>query len=113
MKLIDNIEFSHGKEVVISHKVFYVKDAADNYIRDDTRTVKSTIERNEMVEYMAANEMAEYVRSYIGMKKWKIVLSSGTINIFKKQKKVNHKSREEVKEKVVTEKKKVRKNKVN
>ena len=86
MKLIDNIEFSHGKEVVISRKVFYIRDG-DNWVRDDTRTVPATIERNEMPDYMSANEMAEYVRDYIGVKKWKIVLSSGTINIFKKKKK--------------------------
>jgi len=108
MKLIDNIEFSHGKEVVISHKVFYVKDDNDNYVRDDTRTFPSTIQNNEMPDYMSANDMAEYVRDYIGIKKWKIVLSSGTINIFKKKKKVEHEVIEEPKKPV----KKTKKNKV-
>lgn len=87
MKLIDNLEFSHGKEVVLSRKVFYIRDG-DNWVRDDTRTAPSTIENNEMPDYMNANDMADYVRDYIGVKKWKIVLSSGTINIFKKKKKV-------------------------
>jgi len=108
MKLIDNIEFSHGKEVVISHKVFYVKDDNDNYVRDDTRTFPSTIQNNEMPDYMSANDMAEYVRDYIGLKKWKIVLSSGTINIFKKKKKVKPEVIEEAKKPL----KKTKKNKV-
>jgi hypothetical protein len=111
MKLIDNIEFSHAKEVVISHKVFYVKDDADNYVRDDDRTAPSTIQNNEMPDYMSANDMAEYVRDYIGVKRWKIVLSSGTINIFKKKRKINKEVVEEVKK--PSKVKKVKKNKVN
>jgi len=111
MKLIDNIEFSHAKEVVISHKVFYVKDDADNYIRDDDRTAPTTIQNNEMPDYMSANDMAEYVRDYIGVKKWKIVLSSGTINIFKKKRKINNELPEKVTKSVKV--KKVKKNKVN
>jgi len=111
MKLIDNIEFSHAKEVVISHKVFYVKDDADNYIRDDARTAPSTVQNNEMPDYMSANDMAEYVRDYIGVKRWKIVLSSGTINIFKKKRKVNHDPVEKTKKAVKV--KKTKKNKVN
>lgn len=85
MKLIDNIEFSHAKEVVISRKVFYLH-VGDNWVRDDTRTVKSTIENDGMPDCMSANEMAEYIRDYIGVKRWKIVLSSGTVNIFKPKK---------------------------
>jgi hypothetical protein len=111
MKLIDNIEFSHAKEVVISHKVFYVKDDADNYIRDDDRTAPTTIQNNEMPDYMSANDMAEYIRDYIGVKKWKIVLSSGTINIFKKKRKINNETIENVKKPAKV--KKVKKNKVN
>jgi hypothetical protein len=111
MKLIDNIEFSHAKEVVISHKVFYVKDSADNYVRDDERTAPTTIQNNEMPDYMSSNDMAEYVRDYIGVKKWKIVLSSGTINIFKKKRKINKEVVEEVKKPVKA--KKIKKNKVN
>jgi hypothetical protein len=111
MKLIDNIEFSHAKEVVISHKVFYVKDDADNYVRDDERTAPTSIENNVMPDYMSANDMAEYVRDYIGVKRWKIVLSSGTINIFKKKKRVNHKIIEEVKKPAKV--KKTKKSKVN
>jgi hypothetical protein len=107
MKLIDNIEFSHAKEVVISHKVFYVKDDADNYVRDDERTAPTTIQNNEMPDYMSAHDMAEYIRDYIGIRKWKIVLSSGTINIFKKGKK--NKKVEEVNNKV---KKSVKRSKV-
>ena len=53
-----------------------------------------------MPDCMSANEMADYVRDYIGLKKWKIVLSSGTINIFKKNKKVKH-NHEEIKADVV------------
>jgi hypothetical protein len=110
MKLIDNIEFSHAKEVVISHKVVYIKDDYDGWVRDDTRTNPKSIQNNEMPDYMNANDMAEYVRDYIGIKKWKIVLSSGTINIFKKKKKVNHEIEEVKKPEKV---KKVKKNKVN
>ena len=110
MKLIDNIEFSHAKEVVISHKVVYIKDDDDGWVRDDTRTDPRSVENNVMPDYMSANDMAEYVRDYIGVKRWKIVLSSGTINIFKKKKRVNHKI-EEVKKPVKI--KKVKKNKVN
>jgi len=110
MKLIDNIEFSHGKEVVISHKVFYIRDG-DNWVRDDERTAPSTIENNEMPDYMSANDMAEYVRDYIGLKKWKLVLSSGTINIFKKKKKVKHEIIETVTKPAKV--KKVKKTKVN
>lgn len=105
MKLIDNIEFSHGKEVVISRKVFYIRDG-DNWVRDDTRTASSTIKNDEMPDYMSANEMAEYVRDYIGVKKWKIVLSSGTINIFKKNKKIKVQEPEQPKKSGKTKKNK-------
>lgn len=111
MKLIDNIEFSNAKEVVISHKVFYIRDSANNYVRDDARTASSTIQNNEMPDCMNANDMAEYVRDYIGIKRWKIVLSGGTINIFKKKKKVKHEIIEEVKKPAKV--KKTKKDKVN
>jgi hypothetical protein len=111
MKLIDNIEFSHAKEVVISHKVVYVKDDDDGWVRDDTRTAPTSIENNVMPDCMSANEMASYVRDYIGVKRWKIVLSSGTINIFKKKKKVKQEIIEEVKKPAKV--KKTKKNKVN
>ena len=88
MRLCYNIEMSHVKEVVISHKVFYVKNEENDYIMDTKRTQKSTIKKNVMPDEMSANDMAEYVRDYIGVKRWKIVISSGTINIFKKPKKV-------------------------
>lgn len=87
MKIIDNVEFSHVKEVVISRKVFYVKDAdEDCYIRDDMRTKQSSIDNNVMPDCLSSNEMASYVRDYVGVKRWKIVFSSGTINIFKPSK---------------------------
>ena len=88
MKLCYNIEMSHVKEVVISHKVFYVKNEDNDYIMDTKRTQKTTVKKNVMPDEMSANDMAEYVRDYIGVKRWKIVISSGTINIFKKPKKV-------------------------
>ena len=88
MKLCYNIEMSHVKEVVISHKVFYIKNEDNDYIMDTERTQKTTIKKNVMPDEMSANDMAEYVRDYIGVKRWKIVISSGTINIFKKPKKV-------------------------
>lgn len=88
MKLCYNIEMSHVKEVVISHKVFYTKDKKDNYVLDVKRTPETTIAKDVMPKLMGANDMAEYVRDYIGVKRWKIVLSSGTINIFKKPKKI-------------------------
>ena len=88
MKLCYNIEMSHVKEVVISHKVFYTKDKKDNYVLDVKRTQETTVAKDVMPKQMSANDMAEYVRDYIGVKRWKIVISSGTINIFKKPKKV-------------------------
>jgi hypothetical protein len=88
MKFCYNIEMSHIKEVVINHKVFYNKSKDNNYVIDVKRTPESTITKNVMPKQMSANDMAEYVRDYIGVKRWKIVLSSGTINIFKKPKKV-------------------------
>jgi hypothetical protein len=84
MKLIDNIEMSHVQEIVISHKVFYVKDEDCDYVRDDKRSEESSIKNNAMPKGMGAKDMSDYVREYIGRKKWKIVLSSGTINIFKR-----------------------------
>jgi hypothetical protein len=108
MKLIDNIEFSHAKEVVISRKVFYIRDGkSDDWVLDDTRTAPSTVANKEMPDCMSTNEMAEYVRDYIGIKKWKIVLSSGTINIFKKGKKIKKS------EEVITKSKKPVKTKKN
>jgi hypothetical protein len=83
MKIIYNVEFSHVKEVVISRKVFYVKDECLNFNLDDSRTDEEIIERREMPKTMSSDDMADYVRDYIGRRKWKIVLSSGTINIFK------------------------------
>jgi hypothetical protein len=91
MKLCYNIEMSHVKEVVISHKVFYVKNEHDNYDMDTKRTDEGTVVKNIMPTEMSAYDMAEYVRDYIGVKRWKIVLSSGTINIFKKPKKIKKK----------------------
>ena len=88
MRLCYNIEMSHVKEVVISHKVFYIKNEENDYIMDTKRTQKTTVKKNVMPDEMSANDMAEYVRDYIGVKRWKIVISSGTINIFKKPKKV-------------------------
>lgn len=87
MKLIDNIEVSHVKEVVINHKVVYNHEN-DGYVRDDERSKQSVIDNDVMPESMSENEMAEYIREYIGVKRWKIVLSSGTVNVFKKPKKV-------------------------
>jgi len=86
MKLIDNIEVSHVKEVVINHKVVYNHDN-DGYVRDDERTKQSVIDNDVMPESMTSDEMSEYIRDYIGSKRWKIVLSSGTVNVFKKAKK--------------------------
>lgn len=83
MKLIDNVEVSNHKEVVISHKVFYVRDGLD-WVRDDDRSYPSSVEHNVMPDCMSANEMASYTREFVGRKRWKIVLSNGTINIFKK-----------------------------
>jgi hypothetical protein len=84
MKIYSNIEFSHVKEVVISHKVFYIKNADFSYSRDDERTDPKSVENNVMPDCLSANEMAGYVRDYVGLKKWKIVSSEGSINIFKK-----------------------------
>jgi len=86
MKLIDNIEVSHVKEVVINHKVVYNHED-DTYVRDDERTKQSVIDNDVMPKSMSADEMSEYIRDYIGSKRWKIVLSSGTVNVFKKAKK--------------------------
>jgi dihydroxyacetone kinase-like predicted kinase len=85
MKLVYNVEMSNIKEVVINRKVFYNRNDENIYERDDKRTKPSIIEKNIMPEVMGANEMAKYVRDYIGIKRWKIVLSSGTINIFNKK----------------------------
>lgn len=87
MKLCYNIEMSHVKEVVVNRKVFYVKNKENDYILDTKRTQESTIAKKIMPDELSANDMAEYVRDYIGVKRWKIVMSSGTINIFKKPKK--------------------------
>jgi len=84
MKIVYNVEMSHVKEVVISHKVFYVKNSENVFIRDDERTFEVTIRKDIMPKELTSEEMAEYVRDYVGRKKWKIVFSSGTINIFKK-----------------------------
>jgi hypothetical protein len=86
MKIIYNVEMSHVKEVVINKKVVYNKDDDGDYARDDERTNPITVERNIMPEFMSGDDMAEYVRSYVGAKRWKIVMSSGTINILKKLK---------------------------
>ena len=112
MKIVDNVEFSHIKEAVISHKVVYIRDEQDGgYVRDDSRTKASVIEKNVMPDYMSDNKMANYVREYVGIKKWKIVYSSGTINIFKKKKKVKHEiMHKDIKEEIKG--KKVKKNKV-
>lgn len=108
MKIIDNIEFSHVKEVVISRKVFYVKDNDNCYVRDDTRTKPSSVDNNVMPDCLSSNEMANYVRDYVGVKRWKIVFSSGTINIFKKGLKI--KKPDEVKEPETKKFKKTKKN---
>ena len=86
MKIIANVEMSHVKEVVISHKVVYNRNDDGDYVRDDVRTKPSVVDNNVMPDIMDANDMAEYIRDYVGVKRWKIVLSSGTINIFKKAK---------------------------
>jgi hypothetical protein len=39
-----------------------------------------------MPDYMSGDDMAEYVRGYRGVKRWKIVIANGTINIIKKRK---------------------------
>jgi hypothetical protein len=88
MKIVYNVEMSHVKEVVISHKVFYVKekneeDEQDVYVRDDVRS-EDSIKKDEMPKELFSEEMAKYVRDFVGRKKWKIVFSSGTVNIFKK-----------------------------
>jgi hypothetical protein len=83
MKIVYNVEMSHVKEVVISHKVFYVKDEKGVYVRDDVRS-EDSIKKDEMPKELFSEEMAKYVRDFVGRKKWKIVLSSGTVNIFKK-----------------------------
>jgi hypothetical protein len=105
MKLIDNIEMSNVKEVVISHKVFYIKDGEYNYKRDDARTAKSAVKNeNGMPVELCSEDMAEYIRDYIGVKGWKFVISLGTINIFKKQKK-GKKGHEKVHANVIESKK--------
>ena len=76
MKIYLNIEFSHVKEVVISHKVFYNQNADYSYSRDDKRTDPKSVENNVMPDWLSANEMADYVRDYVGVKKWKIVYSN-------------------------------------
>lgn len=83
MKLVSNVEISNHKEVVISHKVFYIRDGT-GWARDDERSNPASVENNVMPDCMNANEMASYIREFTGRKKWKIVLSNGTINIFKK-----------------------------
>lgn len=84
MKIVDNVEFSHVKEVVISHKVFYEKCEDGSYARDDAKSYGKSIENGVMPETMGEKEMADYVREYVGRNKWKIVYSTNTINIFKK-----------------------------
>jgi len=103
MKLVYNIEFSHVKEVVISRKVFYVKDDRLDFNIDKSRTDEITVSRKEMPEVMSSDEMADYVRDYIGRNKWKIVFSTGTINIFKPGKHKPEKS--EVKKPIIKTKK--------
>lgn len=90
MKLIYNLEASNNKEIVISHKVFYVMELnkegnkTGNYILDESRTKESVIENNSMDKFVTGKDMSDYVRDHIGRKKWKVVISLGTINIFKK-----------------------------
>ena len=86
MKLGVNVEVSHVKEVVINKKVVYNRNDDGDYVRDDERTKPGTVEKNIMPDFLSGDDMAEYVRDYIGVKRWKIVISSGTINIFKKAK---------------------------
>jgi hypothetical protein len=86
MKLGVNVEVSHVKEVVINKKVVYNRNDDGDYVRDDERTKPGTVEKNIMPDFLSGDDMAEYVRDYIGVKRWKIVISSGTINIFKKDK---------------------------
>ena len=90
MKIWKNIEMSHIKEVVISQKVVYNKNDEYNYELDEVRSKKSVLEQSEedIPRCLTGNEMADYIRDYVGSKKWKIVLSSSTINIIKKKKHV-------------------------
>lgn len=86
MKICYNVEMSHIKDVVISHKVVYNKNKKDGYDLDEKRSKASVIGNDEVPKTMTGNEMAEFVRDYVGSKKWEIVLSSNTINIFKRKK---------------------------
>lgn len=88
MKIWKNIEMSHIKDIVISHKVVYNKNKNNDYVLDEKRSKESVLKQSDenIPRCLTGDEMADYIRDYVGSKKWKIVLSSSTINIFKKKK---------------------------
>ena len=87
MQLCYNIEMSNIKDVVINRKVVYNKNnKSDTYELDSKRSKASTLENKEIPKTMSGDEMADYVRDFVGSKKWRIVMSLGTINIIRKKK---------------------------
>lgn len=86
MKLIGNVEVNHVNEVVFSQKVLYTYDKEqDMFMLDCIRSKPSAVENPDTVVSMSREEMADVIRSdYVGNKKWVIGISSGTINIVKK-----------------------------
>lgn len=81
MKICLNVEISHVKEVVINTKILYAKNEDGNYVMDKEHTKESVYGKNVMPEFMTSEDMADYIRSYVGSKRWTIVESNGTVNI--------------------------------
>jgi hypothetical protein len=90
MKFVYNIEMSHIQDIVLNHKAVYVKNDVCDYERTDKD--KPEDDSDTMPNYMNGSDMADYIRDYIGRRNWTIVLSSGTINIFKENDKVTKSS---------------------
>jgi Ethanolamine utilization protein EutJ (predicted chaperonin) len=87
MKLISNVEFK-ADEVVISRKIFYVLDKKKQvYVLDAKRSKESVVADEEVAQkVMSSEDMADLIREFVGNKRWKIVLSVGTANIFRRSK---------------------------
>lgn len=98
MKLVSNVEISHTKEVVISGKIFYnFNKEKESFILDEKRSKESVVASTDIAAKVVSREdMADIIRDYVGSKKWKIVLSLGTVNIVKRKKKSKKTSFEKI-----------------
>ena len=86
MKLIENIEFK-ADEVVISRKVLYVFDKKKQlFVLDEKRSKPSVVADENTIKEISRENMADVIRGYVGGKRWKIVLSGATANIFRRNK---------------------------